>query len=273
MKRFLILVLILALCLSGCKRKQTDIPGGSEAPEGVDWKLWEDYTPVSLFMGEEMVDVLIAMDAIHLAVYYDREEQELLGSITIPTPLTDVDYSRERLRIEDHNGDGYDDICIPDMLQNGDRTMNWWLWDRGEKAYRYAPEDAELQEDIGGDISWQEGKPFISATMDTPDGPQDLLILVEGQQITVYLDQREEVIWGTVQTPKPLSAEAQEHLAIYTYWDCRDLNGDGWGDLQVPCRWEESADGSVTQYCYCWRWNPVTGSYDYDMTASGSPTI
>lgn len=273
MKRFLILLLVVALCLSGCKKKQTDIPGGREIPEGIDWKLWEDYTPVSLFMGEEMVDVLIALDAIHLAVYYDREEQELLGSITIPTPLSDVDYSRQRLRIEDQNGDGYDDICIPDMLSNGDRTMNWWLWDVDEKAYRYAPEDAQYQENIGGDISWQEGKHFISGTMDTPDGPQDLLILVEGQQVTVYLDQREEVIWGTVQTPKPLSAEAQEHLAIYTYWDCRDLNGDGWGDLQIPYRWEETADGSVSQYCYCWRWNPVTGSYDYDMAASGAPSI
>lgn len=273
MKRFLIFLLILALCLSGCRKEQTDLPGGSEAPEGIDWKLWEEYTPATLFLGEEMMDVLITMDAIHLAIYYDKEEQELLGSITIPTPLSDTDYSRDHLRILDQNNDGYDDICIPDMLPNGDRTMNWWLWDPVEKAYGYAPEYAQHQEDIGGDITWMEGKDFINGTMDTPDGPQDLLILVEGQEVLVYLDDREEHLWGTAQIPEPLSAEALEHLDIYTYWECRDLNGDGWGDLQMPYRWEEAADGSVCQYCHCWQWDPDTGSYTYDLVASRLPSI
>lgn len=273
MKRFLIFVLILALCLTGCKKEQTDIPGSSEAPEGIDWKLWEEYTPASLFLGEEMVDVLIALDAIHLAVYYDREAQELLGSITIPTPLSDVAYSRQRLRIEDQNNDGYDDICIPDMLPNGDRDLNWWLWDPEEKAFAFAPQYEQHQEDIGGDISWMEGKDFIHGTMDTPKGPQELLILVEDQQVVVYLDQREEQLWGTARIPEPLSEEALEHLAIYTYWECRDLNADGWGDLQLPYRWEEAADGSVSQYCHSWRWDPDTESYTYDPVASGSPSI
>ena len=273
MKRFLIFVLILSLCLTGCKKKQTDIPGSSEVPEGIDWKLWEEYTPATLFLGEEMVDVLITMDEIHLAIYYDREEQELLGSITIFTPLSDVDYSRERLRILDQNQDGYDDICIPDILPSGDRELNWWLWDPQEQAYRYAPEYGQHQEDIGGDISWMEGKNFIHGTMDTPNGPQDLLIQVEGQQISVYLDQREECLWGIARIPNSLSAEAREHLAIYTYWECQDLNGDGWGDLQLPYRWEETADGSVNQYCYCWYWNPDSESYLYDPAASGSLSI
>lgn len=273
MKRILILLLAIALCLTGCKKKQTDLPGAEEVPEGIDWKMWEQYTPATLNMGGEPVDVLITLDNIHLAIYYDREKQELLGSITIPTPLSDADYSRERLRILDENQDGYDDICIPDMLQNGDRTMNWWLWDPGEDRYRYAPEYSQHQEDIGGDVAWMEGKHFISGTMDTPDGPQDLLIQVQDQELLVYLDTREEQLWGSAEIPAPLSEEAREHLQIYTYWDCPDLNGDGWGDLQLPCRWETAEDGSVYQYCHCWTWDPIGKTYVYDASASAQPVI
>lgn len=271
MKKCLILLLIMALCLSGCKKQPTDIPGGEEVPEGIDWKVWDIYTPATLHMSEETVEVLIGLDAIHLAVYYDRDEQELLGSLTILEPLSDVEYSRERLRILDQNGDGYDDICIPDMLPDGDRTLNWWLWDAQEETYRYAPEYSQLQQQIGEDISWMAGKDFIGGTMDTPDGPQDLLILIEDQVIHVYLDARQEQLWGIAQIPEPLSGEAQEHLEVYTYWECWDRNGDGWGDLQMPCRWEEAADGSVYQYGYCWFWNPETETYVYDAAASAEP--
>ena len=37
MKRILILLLAIALCLTGCKKKQTDLPGAEEVPEGIDW--------------------------------------------------------------------------------------------------------------------------------------------------------------------------------------------------------------------------------------------
>lgn len=272
MKKWLIWLLVLALCLGGCKKKPaSDIPGAEEVPEGIEWQLWEDYTPAQLQRGEETVSVLIALDAIHLAMYYDQPEQELLGSLTILTPLTDVDYSREHLRIRDENGDGWDDICIPDILENGDRILSWWLWDGN--AYSYDPEYSQYQENISADVSWKEGKHFISAAMDTPDGSQDLLILVQGQEVLVYLDQREEQLWGSVRILEPLSDEAQEHLQIYTYWDCMDLNGDAWGDLQIPYRWEESADGSVYQYAYCFLWDPAEESYVYDAALSAAPTF
>lgn len=273
MKRFLILLLAVILCLSGCKKKQTDIPGADTVPEDIDWRLWEQYVPASLTLGQETEPVLIALDAIHLAIYYDRQEQELLDSITIPDPLSDIDYSRNHLRILDQNNDGYDDICIFDLLESGDRNMNWWLWDPQAKAYQYAPEYSRHQHHISADITWQEGKEFINGTMDTPDGPQDLLILVEEPVVTVYLDAREEQIWGTAQIPEPLSAEALEHLDIYTYWECRDLNGDSWGDLQLPCRWEAGEDGSLHQYAYCWIWEPEDRSYRYDAKSSAQPVI
>lgn len=274
MKRLMILLLAAVLCLSGCQKKQqTDLPGGEAVPEGIDWKLWEEYTPATLTLGETQVEVLIALDAIHMAIYYDRQEQELLGSLTIPDPLTDVEYSRQRLRILDENLDGYDDICIPDMLENGDRIMSWWLWDPEEERYVYAPELGQYQEDIGADISWQTGKSFISASLDTPEGPLDLLVLVEDRQILVYRDEREEKLFGSAQLPGPLSQEAQEHLAIYTYWDCVDLSGDGWGDLRLPCRWEEASDGSVYQYAWCFVWDPAEGIFAYDPTLSAEPVI
>ena len=272
MKRWRCLLLVMALCLTGCKKKPaSDLPGAEEVPEGIEWQLWEDYTPTQLQRGEETIPVLIAMDAIHMAIYYDRAEQELVGSLTIPTPLTDVAYSREHLRIQDENGDGWDDICIPDILENGDRILSWWLWDG--KAYTYAPEYTQYQEDISADVSWRADKQFISASMDTPDGPQDLLILVQEQEVLVYLDQRQECLWGSAAIPTPLSQEAQEHLAIYTYLDCVDLNGDGWGDLQLPCRWEEAADGSVYQYAHCWMWDPVKETYVYHIRLSADPVI
>lgn len=273
MKRFWILLLVLTLCLSGCRKKQSDIPGGQEVPEDIDWKLWEQYTPATLQMGEDRVDVLIALDEIHLAVYYDQDQQKLLGSLTILEPLSDVDYSRERLRILDQNGDGYDDICIPDLLPAGDRTISWWLWDPKEKSFVFAPEQTQYQQDIAEDISWMAGLEFINATMDTPDGPRDLLILVEGQELLIYLDDREQIPVDRVSIPAPLSAEAQEHLSIYTYWECMDLSGDGWGDLQLPYRWEEKEDGSVYQYAYCWIWDPAGEKYIYDAVASAEPVM
>ena len=275
MKRFLILLLILPLILCGCKKKSqsTDISGLETTPEGVDWRVWDTYTPATLQMGQESVNVLLGLDAIHLVIYYDREIQEEFGKITIIEPLSDVQYSMEHLRILDQNQDGYDDICIPDMLTSGDRVMNWWVWDAGEKRYRYSPEDSQTQEEIGGDISWQLEKDFAFGTMDTPDGPQGLLLLVEDQQISVYLDAREETLWGTAQIPDPLSQEAKSYLAFYTYWECQDMDGDGWGDLQLPYRWVEAEDGTVYQYNYYWLWNPEEGIYSLDAAASAQPVI
>ena len=272
MRKALIWLLVLCLCLAGCKKKPaSDLPGAEEVPEGIEWQLWEEYTPAQLQRGEECIPVLIAMDAIHVAIYYDQQEQELVDSLTIPEPLSDVEYSRMHLRFQDENGDGWDDICIPDILENGDRILNWWL-SNGE-GYQYAPEYTQYQEDISADISWQKDKDFISASMDTPDGPQDLLILVQDQEVLVYLDQRQEQLWGSAAIPAPLSEEAREHLLIYTYWDCVDLNGDSWGDLQLPYRWEEGADGSVYQYDYCWLWNPAAQSYTYDAARSANPVF
>lgn len=273
MRRLLILLLIFALCLTGCGKKKpaSDLPGGESVPEGVEWKMWNTYTPATLVLGEKSVNVLIALDEIHLAVYYDREEQELFGSITIFTPLSDVEYTREHLRFQDKNGDGYDDLCIMDMRDNGDLTKDWWLWDPEIEQYLYAPEEGTLQQDIGADISWKEGKDFDSGTMETPDGPQDLLIAVEGEDVLVYLDSREEQLLGTAKIPEPLSQEAQDYLQIYTYWDCIDLNGDGWGDMRLPYRWEETSDGTLYLYSYVWLWE--NGSFVLDAARSNAPAL
>ena len=273
MKRFAIGLLILCLCLSGCRKEPAVLPGPSEAPEGVDWQLWDTYVPATLTMGEENVDVLIGLDAIRLAVYYDKPEQELLGSITIFNPLSDVQYSMDHLRILDMDGDGFDDIGILDMLENGDRTLECWLWDAGSGKYLYAPEYAQSQEGIGADISWQKDKHFISCTMSTPEDVRDLLILVEEPYVYVYLDRREQALWGTAELPQPLSQEAKDHLDQYSYLESWDANGDGWGDLPLPYRWKTLDDGSVSLYSYCWLWDPQTGSYTYDAALSAVPTI
>ena len=273
MRRFLILLLIFSLCLTGCGKKKvpSDIPGAESIPEGVDWQLWDTYIPATLIMGQEAVDVLIALDEIHLAIYHNQEEQELFGSLTILTPLSDVEYTRNHLRFLDKNGDGYDDICLADMLDNGDRTKEWWLWDPESEQYLYAPEEATMQQDIGADISWKEGKDFASGTMETPDGPQELLIAVEGETVFVYEDSRKEQLLGTAQIPKPLSREALDYLEIYSYWECIDLNGDGWGDLQLPYRWEKTSDGELFLYCYVWLWKD--GSFVLDASRSAAPAI
>ena len=267
MKRFLAFILILALCLAGCQKKRTDLPGGDEVPEGIDWKLWEQYTPATLVLGEETVAVLLSIDTIHLAIYYDQDEQELMGSLTIPTPLSDLDYSLQRMRIEDKNQDGYDDICIPDMLESGDRTIHWWVWNPAEETYRYAPEYNEDQSHISADVSWKNEKGYCQGSMDTPKGLQNLLVLVEGQEISVYLDTREERLWGTAHIPEPLTLPAP------AYWSCRDLNGDGWGDLRLPYRWETAEDGSMYQYSYCWYWDNNEKVFVYDAESSAKPVI
>lgn len=273
MKRFLILILILALCLAGCKDKQrADIPGAEKAPEGVDWKAWELYTPYQLKMGEETLDVLIALDEIHLAIYYDKEEQELLGSVTILTPLSDVEYSRQRLRIMDVNGDGYDDISIPDMLPNGDRMIDCWLWDAANGVYLYAPEYSQMQEGISTDISWRDGKTLVQGVRDVPEGTQNLLFWIDGQTIHIYLDQREEKQIASVMIPEPLSEEAKAEVSVRSFWDCRDMNGDGWGDLQLPYRWEESNE-SVYVYAHCWIWDPQGETYIYDPARSREAVV
>ena len=272
MKRCLILLLILALCLTGCGRKKpADIPGGETVPEGVDWRGWETYTPAVLLMGQEAVDVLIAMDPIRLAIYYDKQEQELLGSITILTPLSDLEYSRDRLRILDKNGDGYDDLCVADMLDNGDRTKQWWLWDPQAKQFVYAPEESTFEQDIGADIAWMAGRTFTSGIQETPDGPRNVLVTVEGETISVYLDSRQEQLLATARIPDPLSEEAQAYLQFYSFWDCMDINGDGWGDLQLPYRWEETADGSVCMYHYVWLWKD--GTFRLDRNRSNAPAL
>ena len=273
MKRCIILLLIFVLCLSGCKKEQTHLPEASEIPEGVDWRVWEACIPATLNMGQEQVDVLYTMDEIYLTIYYDRPEQELLDRITILTPLTDLQYSMDHLRILDMDGDGYDDIRIADMLQNGDRTIDCWLWDPQSKSYLYAPEYSQVQSQIGADTSWMEGKNLDSGVWETPDGTEDLLVWMDGQTIWVYLDQREEQLVGQAQIPELLSEEAQEYVQMGLFWDCMDLNGDGWGDLQLPYRWAESEDGMLYQYAYCWMWNESAQTFDLDVLQSDMPMM
>lgn len=273
MKRIAVLLLAMILCLSGCRKTPPGIPGAEEVPVGVDWRLWERYLPAELTMGDREIPVLIALDAIRLAIYYDQPEQELLGSVTIYTPLSDVEYSLERLRILDMNGDGYDDIGILDILTNGDRTLECWLWAVEEEEYLYAPEYSQFYAQVGADISWQEGKHFIASSMAMPEDTQELLILVEEPWVYVYLDQREQVLVGKAQLPEPLSREAEKKLAEYTYLDSWDANGDGWSDLQLPCRWETQPDGSVVLYCHCWLWEPESGTYRYDPVLSAAPAL
>ena len=274
MKRFLILLLIVALCLCGCKKEQkpTDISGGETVPEGVDWKAWEQYVPYTMTMGEETVDVLIGLDEIRLVVYYDKDEQEQLGSIAILTPLSDVEYSRSRLRIMDMDGDGYDDISVPDMLPGGDRTIDCWLWVPAEQTYLYAPEYSQVQSDIAADISWQQGKHLISGVRDTPEGSQNLLFWVDDQTIYIYEDKREETLLTQVQIPMPLSEEARNEVLARSYWDCIDRNGDGWGDLQLPYRWEQTESG-VFAYAHCWVWDLDAQTYVYHAALSKEPIV
>lgn len=272
MKRFLIILLAIAICFTGCgkKKQPTDIPGGEEAPEGVDWRNWETYTAHTLVMGEETVDVLIALDAIHLAIYFDQDEQELMGSLTIFTPLTDIEYSRKRLRIQDLNGDGYDDLSVPDMLTNGDRMIESWVWDSGENTYLYAPEYSELQKDIAADISWQQGKFLKEGIWNTPEGSQSLLIGVDGNTVLIYLNQREEELVTQFQLPEDMSEEARGELLSHSFWELKDRNADGWGDLQIPYRWEETENG-VCVYAYCWLWQPESGTFRLDPERSEVP--
>ena len=273
MKRLLILLLVFALCLCGCKKEPSVIlPGGEEAPEGVDWKAWEQYIPYTMTMGEETVDVLIGLDAIHLAVYYDKEEQELMGSLTIMTPLSAVEYSKSRLRVMDVDGDGYDDISVPDMLPGGDRTIDCWLWVPEEQTYLYAPEYSQVQSDIAADISWKQGKHLISGVRDTPEGGQNLLLWVDGQTISIYEDKREETLITQVQIPEPLSEIAREEVLARSYWECTDRNGDGWGDLQLPYRWEETENGLFV-YAHCWLWDAGTNQFSYNNALSSEPII
>lgn len=274
MKRLFLLLLALCLCLCGCRKEKqpTDIPGGEEAPEGVDWRVWEQYTPYTLTMGEQTLDVLVAMDEIHLAVYYDQQEQELLGDVTILTPLTDLEYARTRLTIQDLNGDGYDDISIPDMLTNGDRIVDSWLWDPEQADYLYAPEYSQVQAGVSVDVSWREGKNLQSGVRDIPEGTQELLFWVDGQTIYIYLDQREQALLTTVQIPEPLSEQAWQVLAERSFWDCWDLNGDSWGDLQLTYRWEER-DGDFYAYAYCWLWDPEGKCFLLDTQRSEQPVI
>lgn len=274
MKRFVILLLLLALALSGCKKQPEEVvssPGVPEAPEGVDWRLWEEGIPVTMQMGEEQVETLIVMDEIYLSVYYDREVQELIGRITILTPLTDLQYSMDHLRVLDMDGDGYDDIRLTDMLQNGDRTIDCWLWDAEKKDYLYAPEYSQVQEEFGADASWQEGKQLDNGVREIPDGLEEILVWLEDQTIHIYLDDREEQLIAQVQIPEKLSQEAQDYVQEGLYWDMTDLNGDGWGDLQLPYRWKEDADGSFYQYAYCWLWNEETQEFKLDWVLSNTP--
>ena len=272
MKRFLILLLVLAMCLTGCgkKKQPTDIPGGEEAPEGVDWRNWEQYISHTMTMGEERIDVLIGLDAIHLAVYYDRDEQELLGSLTIMTPLTDVEYSKGRLRIMDVNGDGYDDISVPDMLTNGDRLIECWVWDPAGGFYLYAPEYSQRQQNIGADTSWKTGKHLMEGIWDTPQDSQKLLLWVDGQTLNIYLDQREEQLMTQVQLPADMTQEAKAEMLGYSFWDLNDRNADGWGDLQIPYRWEETENG-VCVYAYCYLWQQESGTFQLDAERSKLP--
>lgn len=273
MKRLMILILVLVLCLSGCKKQETDISGLEETPEGVDWRVWDTYISATLTLGETSTEVLLGLDPIHLVIYYDQEEQKEMTSITIIEPLADLEYSRTHLRVSDQNADGYDDICIPNMLASGDRVMNWWVWDTQEECYRYSQIYSEEQEEIEGDITWMEGKHFIPGSMDMPNGYQELLILVEDDQIKVYLNEREEIFWGAAQLPQTLTQEAQDYLAVCAYWDCWDVNGDEYGDLQLPYRWEEDADGALCQYNYCWTWDPENNLYVFDAETSAQPVI
>ena len=109
----------------------------------------------------------------------------------------------------------------------------------------------------------EESEPF--AVM--PANP----VPMTGETISVYLDSRQEQLLATARIPEPLSEEARAYLQFYSFWDCMDVNGDGWGDLQLPYRWEETADGSVCMYHYIWLWKD--GTFRLDRNRSNAPAL
>ena len=97
MKRLLILLLAVVLCLSGCKENaQSDLPGVETVPEGIDWKLWEQYVPATLTLGQEQVDVLpicvvpllvttlmVAVKDLMLAIASNRSARSVWDSVMV----------------------------------------------------------------------------------------------------------------------------------------------------------------------------------------------
>lgn len=127
----------LALCLlmtAGC--------GGGGEIVGSDWRTRRGYVPAEV-NHDGGRRLLLAVEAAGAGVYLDQESQVVYGRITFPYESSDLAVTTDSLKVEDRNGDGYDDLIFTLCRKSdGGETAEErvFVWDPAAKNFTDAGE-------------------------------------------------------------------------------------------------------------------------------------
>ena len=114
-KQWLALLLsgLMILTLAACK-------GGPEGPvAGGDWRVRQGYVGKPMRLNGETADCLVGVQNNLLAVYYDKEEQTLIGTTDDTVLFADIDKSLATVRFEERNGDTTDELVVSEEQTDG----------------------------------------------------------------------------------------------------------------------------------------------------------
>ena len=151
MKKFLALILALALCLSlmACGGS-----GGEEDPNDVvggDWRVTGIVRDSgSITRDGADTDVLVCINADSADFYLDEETQTLYDYVDYPITLEGDPWEEfQSIDFADRNGDGNGDVAMLFEL-DGETVLMVWFWDAETETFMFQPEESALLSDTQG---------------------------------------------------------------------------------------------------------------------------
>ena len=141
-----LLAAVFCLSLTAC--------GSDEPVAGNDWRVTGIVRDSgTITRSGEDTDVLVCVHKADAAFYYDRQNQELFGSVDYPLALEgDAWDAFQSIDFSDRSGDGDSDVAMQ-FEDGGKELLMVWFWDAESGQFMYQPDESWLGEEEGrGDL-------------------------------------------------------------------------------------------------------------------------
>lgn len=125
-----ILSLLFIFMFASCGDDQShDVTGNDWRTQG----LIDGYG--SLTLNGDDISVCICCHNADASVYLDSESQELIATLTYPSPIAEDTIEERAFDFSDINGDGSSDVTMTVIAKDGSKTVVSWVYDTAENGF------------------------------------------------------------------------------------------------------------------------------------------
>lgn len=122
-KKFLLLALLAASAMTFMACSATEYVEDDEEIVGNDWHTWMSYVPCDASIDGKAVKLLVGIDDNSFDVFYDQDEQVLVGATDKSVTYEDFNNTPNLLYFSDIDNDGTSELIVPDNRKDGTYYM------------------------------------------------------------------------------------------------------------------------------------------------------